>query len=420
MSVERGVRESAAAARRPRSPDVPLLFATRAVRMFAYGLASVVLVLHLGAAGVGAARVGLLITLTLLGDAALSFVVTTRADRVGRRRMLVLGALLIAAAGAAFASTLSFPLLVVAATLGVLSPSGNEVGPFLPLEQAALAQELAPERRTQTFAWYQLTGAVATAAGALAGGASAEALQRAGVSPLGSYRAVFGAYTAAGVLLALLSIRLSARVEAAPAGAAVAPALGLHRSRGVVLRLAALFSLDSFAGGFTVQSFVAWWFHERFGAGPAKLGAIFFGANLLAGVSALSAAAVARRFGLVNTMVFTHLPSNVLLILVPLMPTLPLAVAVLLCRFAISQMDVPTRQSYTMAVVDADERSAAAGITGIARTVGAALAPLAAGPLYASAALASVPFFVAGGLKVVYDLALWRSFRALRPPEERR
>jgi predicted MFS family arabinose efflux permease len=183
----------------------------------------------------------------------------------------------------------------------------------------------------------------------------------------------------------------------------------------VVLRLSALFTLDAFAGGFVVQSFVAWWFHRRFGVGPALLGGIFFGANLLAGVSALSAAAVARRFGLVNTMVFTHLPSNVLLALVPLMPTLPLAVAVLLLRFSISQMDVPTRQSYTMAVVDPDERSAAAGVTGVARTVGAAVAPLAAGPLYASAGLAAAPFLVAGGLKVVYDLLLWRAFR--RVPE---
>jgi MFS family permease len=383
--------------------------------MFAYGVVSVVLVLHLAAAGLPEARIGLLVSLTLLGDVAVSLAVTTRADRLGRRRMLVLGAALMAAAGAAFAAGTAFALLAVAATLGILSPSGNEVGPFLPIEQAALAQELPADTRTSTFAWYQLTGAVAAAAGALAGGGAAEALQRAGIAPLRSYQLVFAGYAAAGVALALLFSRLSARVE--PAGAAAPPArrtLGLHRSRGVVLRLSALFSLDAFAGGFVVQSFVAWWFHRRFGVGPALLGAIFFGANVLAGVSALSAAAVARRFGLVNTMVFTHLPSNVLLALVPFMPTLPLAVAVLLLRFSISQMDVPTRQSYTMAVVDPDERSAAAGVTGIARTVGAALAPLAAGPLYATAALAAAPFLVAGGLKVVYDLALWRSFRHVR------
>ena len=178
-------------------------------------------------------------------------------------------------------------------------------------------------------------------------------------------------------------------------------------------------TFDAFAGGFVVQSFVAWWFHQRFGVGEGLLGAIFFGANLMAAVSALSAAAIARRIGLLNTMVLTHLPSNVLLVLVPFMPTLPLAVAVLFLRFSISQMDVPTRQSYTMAVVDPDERSAAAGVTGMVRTVGAGLAPILAGPLYAAASLASLPFVLSGGLKIVYDLLLWRSFRAVRPPEER-
>jgi MFS family permease len=402
--------------------DLPLLFAARAVRMFAYGLVSVVLVLHLRAGGLEEARIGLLLTLTLLGDVAVSLLVTTHADRAGRRRMLVAGAGLMVLAGVAFASTSSFALLALAATVGVLSPSGNEVGPFLAIEQAALAQQVPSARRTGWFAWYQLTGALSTAAGALAGGGTAEALQRAGATPLESYRLVFGAYAATGAALALVSARLSAAVEAPAdaAGAGLRPRLGLHRSRPVVFRLSALFSLDAFAGGLVVQSLVAWWFHERFGAGPAVLGAIFSAASLLGGVSALSATAIARRFGLVNTMVFTHLPSNVLLALVPLMPTLPLAVAVLLLRFSISQMDVPTRQSYTMAVVDPDERSAAAGVTGIARTGGAALAPLAAGPLYASAALASVPFLAAAGLKIVYDLVLWRSFRALRPPEERR
>ncbi|MBI3762408.1 MAG: MFS transporter, partial [Chloroflexi bacterium] len=192
----------------------------------------------------------------------------------------------------------------------------------------------------------------------------------------------------------------------------------LHRSRGVVFRLAALFSLDAFAGGFIVQSIVAYWFHVRFGAQPAALGGIFFGANVLAGLSALTAARVAERFGLINTMDFTHIPSNILLMLVPLMPNLPLAIAVLLVRFSISQMDVPTRQSYTLAVVAPDERSAAAGVTGIARTIGASLAPVFVGPMLASAALMSVPFFLAGGLKIVYDLSLYRSFRSHRPPEE--
>ena len=187
----------------------------------------------------------------------------------------------------------------------------------------------------------------------------------------------------------------------------------------MVLRLSALFSIDAFAGGFIPQSLMAFWFHERFGVEPAVLGAIFFGANLLAAVSALSAARIAARIGLIETMVFTHLPSNVLLLLVPLMPTLPLAVAVLLLRFTLSQMDVPTRQSYVMAVVDPDERSAAAGVTGIARTVGASVSPSISSLLIANASLAAIPFFLAGGLKIAYDLLLYRDFRSHRPPEER-
>jgi MFS family permease len=403
--------------------DAALLFATRSVRLFAYGLYSVVLVLHLAAAGLSEARIGLLLSLTLAGDTALSLWITTRADRAGRRGMLLLGAALMVAAGLLFAVTRDFWLLLAAATLGIISPAGNEVGPFLAIEQAALSQAIPGASRTRAFAWYALAGAVATALGSLAGGSLAAGLQRGGTAPLAAYRAVALAYAALGAVLLVLFARLSPASEApGRAGgrpAFLAPGLGLGRSRGVVARLSGLFALDAFAGGFVVQSFVAFWFHRRFGLEEQWLGALFFGANLLAGLSALAAGWIAGRIGLVNTMVLTHLPSNVLLLLVPLMPTLPLAAGVLLLRFSISQMDVPTRQSYTMEVVDPEERSAAAGVTGIARTVGSSLAPLAAGPLYASAALSGVPFLVAGGLKIAYDLLLWRSFRRLRSPEER-
>ncbi len=398
------------------------LFATRVARLFAYGFVSVVLVLYLVAAGLSEARVGLLLTLTLLGDTAISLALTTSADRFGRRRTLLAGAALMLLAGVGFALTRDFALLLLAATVGVISPSGNEVGPFLAVEQAALAQVVPGRERTRVFAWYNLVGSSATALGSLAGGALSQGLQAAGATPFSAYRAVVAGYAGFGVLLALLFAGLSASVEAPRADAAPAGLgrFGLHRSRAIVARLAGLFSLDAFAGGFVVQSMVAYWFHVRFGVPPAALGAIFFGANVLAGASALLAVRLAARIGLVNTMVFTHLPSNVLLILVPLMPTLPLAIAVLLLRFSISQMDVPTRQSYTMAVVSPDERSAAAGITGVARTTGAALSPAIAGPLLASPALAGVPFLLAGGLKIVYDLLLWRGFRSLRPPEEER
>ena len=398
--------------------DGYLLFSTRIARLFAYGFLSVVLVLYLAQVGLSEVQIGLLLTLTLVGDTAISLWITTHADRVGRKRMLIVGAGLMLFAGIPFALTRNFVSLLVAATIGVISPSGYEVGPFLALEQAALSQIMPGERRTQVFAWYNLVGSFATAIGALCGGGLAQAMQGAGFTPFDSYRAVVVGYALLGLALGILFTRLSPDIEAPRAGQSPASLLGLHRSRRVVTRLAALFSLDAFAGGFVIQSIVAYWFHVRFGVEPGVLGSIFFAANILAGISALSAARIAAKIGLINTMVFTHIPSNVLLMLVPLMPNLPLAIIVLLLRFSISQMDVPTRQSYTMAVVSPDERSAAAGVTGIARTTGAALSPVFTGPLLASPALLSAPFFLAGGLKIVYDLLLYRSFRAAKPPEE--
>lgn len=392
-------------------PDGRLLFLTRALRMFSYGFLSVVLVLYLSGLGFSEGRIGLLLTLTLVGDALISLWITLRADRFGRKRMLVLGAALMVLAGIPFALSGSFAVLVLAATLGVISPSGNEVGPFLAIEQAALSQVLPENRRTGVFAWYNLTGSFATALGALAGGWSAQGLQASGLAPVGSYRVLVFAYAAVGLLLALLFAKVSEAVEAPPAPAH-AGRLGLHASRGVVLKLSALFSLDAFAGGFVIQSIVAYWFHQRFGVAPGLLGSIFFAANLLAGLSSLYAVKLAGRIGLIRTMVVTHIPSNVLLILVPLMPNLPLAIGVLLLRFSISQMDVPTRQAYTMAVVAPDERSAAAGVTGIARTTGASLSPMLAGPLLAVPVLAGLPFFIAGGLKILYDLLLYRGFKS--------
>lgn len=400
------------------TPDGRLLFATRLVRLFAYGFLSVVLALYLAQVGLATTQIGMLFTLTLIGDAGISLWITTSADRVGRKRMLLLGAGLMLLAGMIFALTSNIILLAVVAVVGVLSPSGNEIGPFLSIEQAALAQIVPNDQRTHTFAWYSLVGSFATALGALSGGALAQALQAAGIEPLTSYRAIVIGYAVMGLVLAALFSRLSPDVEAnAIARPAAQSRLGLHRSRGVVLKLSALFAMDAFGGGFVVQSLVAYWFHVRFGVDPAVLGSIFFGANILAGVSALSAGWLASKIGLINTMVYTHVPSNILLVLVPLMPSLPLAIVVLLLRFSISQMDVPTRQSYTMAVVDSDERSAASGVTTVARSIGAAISPLLAGALI-GASLISVPFFLSGGIKIIYDMTLYFSFRATKPPEE--
>lgn len=410
--------------------DTRVLFSTRILRLFAYGFLSVILALYLGQLGMDEARIGLLLSLTLLGDTAISLWITTSADRLGRRRMLIAGAALMVLAALLFAATRNFYLLLLAAVVGVISPSGNEVGPFLSIEQASLSQLVPDRRRTGIFAWYNLVGSFATACGALAGGGLSQLLQGLGYSPLLSYRIVVLGYGVIGLVMIALFARLSPTIEVPVPRPRQAPAgdppgnpmprrfLGLHRSRGVVFRLAALFSLDSFAGGFVIQSLVALWFNLKFGVEPAVLGAIFFGANILAGVSALSAAWVAGRIGLINTMVFTHLPSNVLLMLVPFMPSLPLAVALLLLRFSISQMDVPTRQSYTMAVVAPDERSAASGVTGVARTIGASFSPVLTGIFISNPAYLALPFVLAGGLKIVYDLALYFNFRSVKPPEE--
>jgi MFS family permease len=400
--------------------DVFLLFSTRLVRLFCYGFLSVVLALYLAQTGMSEPLIGLLFTLTLAGDAGISLWLTTSADRFGRKRTLIGGALLMIGAGSVFIATRNPVLLMIAAIIGVISPSGNEIGPFLSVEQASLSQLIPDSRRTQTFAWYNLVGSFSTAIGALSGGWLSQTLQSNGISALESYRSVLMGYAGGGVILLVLFLFLSTAIEI-PKNAEETKTrkiIGLHRSRNIVFKLSALFSLDAFAGGLVVQSLMAFWFHSRFGVDPGIIGSIFFGANILAGISALLAGRIAKKIGLINTMVFTHIPSNILLILVPLMPTLSLAITMLLLRFSISQMDVPTRQSYTMAVVAPDERSAASGVTSIARSVGAAISPSLTGVFLSIPTLLSLPFILSGGLKIVYDLLLYRSFRDMKPPEE--
>jgi MFS family permease len=400
--------------------DGRLLFATRMTRTFGYGAVSVILVLYLVALGFDGVRVGLLLTLTLVGDAAISLWLTTRADTIGRRRVLLAGSALMLAAGVVFALSRDFWVLLIAATIGVISVSGGEVGPFRAVEEASLSHILSDRERTRIFAWYALAGSFAGALGALSAGLLVTTLEAAGTSTLDAYRGVVVVDALVGVALALAFAFLSSAVEvAAESRSTTAGRLGLHRSRRTVLQLSGLFGLDSFGGALVSQSLVAYWFTQRFDAEPALLGAIFFVSNILAGLSALVAARLAARFGLVRTMVFTHLPANVLLIIMPLMPTLPLAALALFARFSMNSMDIPARQSYVVAVVDQNERSAAGGVTGIARTISSAPAPLISTPLFAIPGLASLPFFVGGALKMMYDLLLYRLFVRLRPPEER-
>jgi MFS family permease len=395
------------------SRDGWLLFATCGVRSLAYGFLSVILGLYLDAVGLSTTAIGWIFTAALAGGAVMTILITAIADSFGRKFLLIAGALLMALAGCVFAVGNNPILLAIAAIFGTISPSGKEVGPFLSLEQAILPQTTHDRHRTAVFSAYNLVGSFAGAIGALAVGLPSLF----SVTAMVGYRYLVWGYVAAAMLLAILFAALSADVEAKKNTAPTTPKVGLQKSRGIVAKLAGLFALDAFAGAFIVQSIVAYWFYLRYKTDLNALGGIFFGTNIFAALSFLAAPAIARRIGLLNTMVFTHLPSNILLLFVPLMPNVEWAVAVLLVRHLLSQMDVPTRQSYTMAVVDADERAAAAGVLSVARNAGAAVAPLFTGAILAAPAL-GLPFLLAGGIKIVYDLWIFTVFRHVKPPEE--
>ncbi|HEV2235488.1 MAG TPA: MFS transporter, partial [Ktedonobacterales bacterium] len=357
--------------------DAGVIVAARGVRAFGYGALAVTLGVALLARGLALVQIGALITVSLAGDFCGTYLIALEADRWGRRRTLMALALVMALTGALFATVGAYPVLLAAAFFGTLGTSGSETAPFLPIEQAMLPQTAPVATRTALFARYNLVASAASALGALAAGGIGGAFAH---RPEGGYALVFALYIAAALVTALLAWRLSPRVEAQSVATReegwrrlVPP---LRRSRGAVLRLAALFSVDALAGGLVVQSLLALYFHLRFGVALASLGALFFGANLLAALSFLAAPALARRFGLLNTMVFTHLPSNALLVLVALLPSFPLAGGALLLRQLLSQMDVPTRQAYTMALVAPEERSAAAAVTSLARSAGSAASPV--------------------------------------------
>ena len=390
-----------------------MLFATCGVRSFAYGFLSVVLGLYLDAIGLTTTAIGWIFTAALAGGAVMTVVITTVADSFGRKTLLILGAALMATAGWVFAISSDPWVLTLAAIFGTISPSGKEVGPFLSIEQAILPETTRDQHRTTVFSAYNLIGSLCGALGALAVGLPSLF----SLPQITGYQLLVWGYVTCAIVMMVVFALLSPAIETKNPTVSQKRVIGVQRSRGIVAKLAGLFALDAFAGGFIVQSIVAYWFYLRYKTDLNALGGIFFGTNLLAAVSFLAAPAIARRFGLLNTMVFTHLPSNILLLLVPLMPNLELAVVMLLVRNLLSQLDVPTRQSYTMAVVDAGERAASAGILSVARNGGAALAPLFTGAVLAVPSL-GLPFLLAGGLKVVYDLWIFAVFRKVKPPEE--
>ena len=397
------------------SIDGKKLLVTRILRTFAYGYLATSLGLYLDRLGLSPTEIGVVFTAAIAGSALMTVFWSIMADRYGRRRTVATMALLMALGGIAFALTSSFIVLILAAFTGTISATSSEVGVFQTVEQAVLPQTAPNEKRTWLFSIYNTIANIAGAFGSLFA-ASVGFFASLGLQGADAYRPLFVLYAVIGIANLVIFITLSDKVELAQVEGE-RRFIGIHRSTGMVVKLSALFGLDAFAGGLVVQSIVAYWFFLRWGLQIADLAVVFFWVGILSGLSLLAAGWLAERFGLLNTMVFTHLPSNVLLLLVPLAPTSSLAIAFFLLRMSISQMDVPTRQSYTMAVVDPDERTATAGITNVARTTASAVSPTFAGMAFSAAAL-SLPFFLAAGLKIVYDALVYLTFRNVHPPEE--
>jgi MFS family permease len=395
---------------------IHLVLAARGVRALGDGFVSLTLPLYLLALGYTPLQVGIVSTATLLGSAALSLSVGLYATRIGYRRALLAAALLMLATGLAFAGVRDFWPLLVVAFVGTLNPSSGDVSVFLPLEHAVLSGTVSAQRRTRTFAHYSLVGAMCGALGALLAAVPQMLTDLVHVTPRTALQGMFVVYAALGLVSWLLYRRLPATDERAANPRREAP---LRESRRLVLTLAGLFSIDAFAGGLVVQSMLSLWLVQRFGLEPAELGALFFATSLLAAGSYLVAAPLAHRFGLVNTMVFTHIPSSVALIAVPFAADVRVAIVLLLVRSALSQMDVPTRSSYVMAVVTPAERPAAASTTAVPRSLAAAGSPLITGYLLGLSGF-GWPLVLAGALKIAYDLTLLAMFRNVRPPEEPR
>ncbi len=394
------------------TPDASRLVAARSLRGLVDGFVSVMLASYLVDAGFTPLEISALVTGTLLGSALLTLAVGLAGYRVRRRTLLLWACVLMTATGLGFASITSFWPLMLLAVVGTLNPSAGDVSVFLPIEQALVSEAAAPKDRTALFARYNLGGLFAAAIGSLAVGLPFVVGTLVGADRVDAQRWSFLVYAAMPAALIWLYRGLRAgRVEASATRSAP-----LRRSRNVVLRLSVLFSLDSFGGGFVVQSLLALWLFQRFGLSVEVVGAIFFVASLLAALSQLAAPAIAARIGLVNTMVFTHLPANVFLVLAAFMPNAPLAVACLLLRMPFSSMDVPARQSYTMAIVPPEERAAAASVTNVPRSLASALAPLLAGVMLEATSF-GWPLVVGGTLKAVYDILLWVQFRAV-PSDE--
>ena len=393
--------------------EARILFIGRGLRAFGDGFISLLLPIYITALGFDVVAVGAITTATLLGSAALTLIVGLAAHKIGRRALLIIASLLMIGTGIGFLLERQFWPLLAIAFIGTLNPSPGDVSFFYPLEQALLAESVLPQNRTATFAIYALIGSLVAALGALCAGVPDLLRDLLGLDRLMALQAMFALYTVLGLATYYLYRRLPARLDRRDQSTATP----LGPSRRIVFALAALFSLDSFGGGLIVQSLLALWLFNRFGLSLTVAGSIFFWMGCFTALSYLAAVKLSRRIGLIRTMVFTHLPANLCMIALPFAPNLWVAIPLLLMRAALSQMDVPTRSSYVMAVVTPPERAAAASITALPRSLASALAPLFSGWLFALSPF-GWPLIAGGGLKVIYDLLLLALFQRHRPPEE--
>ncbi|HXX05498.1 MAG TPA: MFS transporter [Candidatus Bathyarchaeia archaeon] len=401
------------------SRDGKLILSARIVRTFSYGFLSVILAIYLQLVGFNEILIGFVLTATLVNSVIFNIVSSVYADKIGRRKFLILYAILMIISSIIFFMTTNYVALIIAALIGTINVTGSEVGAFLSLEQAILPQTVSDvKKRTSIFAIYNTAGTFAMAGGVLLSGLPHVFSQQFGFNQISSIKILFLAYAVCAIGALAIYLMLSSKIEIHSKNHVDNSLRDLSpKSRGIITKMSSLFAIDSFAGGFVIQSIVSFWFYTKFGADLTTLSYIFTIAGVLTALSYMFATKIASKIGLVSTMVYTHIPSNILLILVPFAPTFPLAIGLYLARMSLSQMDVPTRQSYLMAVVKENERVAAAGITNTSRNIAQAISPSVTGVILSSVAL-SFPFVIGGVLKIAYDIGIFLSFRKIKPPEE--
>ncbi len=401
------------------SRDGKLILAARIVRTFSYGFLSVILAIYLNLLGFNEILIGVVLTATLVNSIIFNLISSMYADRIGRRKFLVIYASLMIVSAAIFFISNNYLALITAALIGTINVTGSEVGAFLSLEQAILPQTISDERkRTSIFAIYNMVGTFAMSGGVLLSGLPHIFSQYLGLDKVSSIKILFIAYAICAIVSLMIYLVMSPKIEPSTKRGKIDSVYGhlTPKSRTIITKMSSLFAVDSFAGGFVIQSIVSLWFYTKFGADLSSISYIFTAAGILTALSYLLASKIALRIGLVNTMVWTHIPSNILLILVAFAPSFPIAILFYLARTSISQMDVPTRQSYLMAVVSENERVAAAGITNTSRNIAQAVSPSLTGVIIGQ--LLSAPFVIGGVLKLAYDIGLFLSFRRIKPPEE--